>query len=473
MSRHNGKQSIAKIAFALVIVSFLLSTLVSLFSLHLMNERNVREMNRVLTTQVYDYIMGELSGPIMSARTMASNSFLVDTLQNEEQTDDDQFETAMVKYLSSIERSLGFQQSFVVSDASKRYYTRDGLYKTIDLLSDEDAWYAAFVESGSSYDLDVDSDEKNNGDLTVFVNARVEDNKRNLLGVCGIGVRMMGIQDLFRNFEQNYNVKINLVDASGIVQVDTNSDNIGAVNLHDMIAGKKSGEYVYEELDGGKFAMTKYVDAFDWYLIVQSNGPNESNQFVSIILLNVGLCLFVLVALFVALRITRRRTDELTTASLIDHPTSLYNKRAFAHDLAELSTNQADKDLVCVTVDVNGLKTVNDTVGHEAGDELIKGAADCLRSCYGRYGKVYRTGGDEFIALLHVPENEFELLKEELSRTVSSWSGEKVGGLAVSCGYAPAWEFPGESIESLSAISDKRMYEDKDRYYASTGAKRR
>ena len=49
-------------------------------------------------------------------------------------------------------------------------------------------------------------------------------------------------------------------------------------------------------------------------------------------------------------------------------------------------------------MDVNRLKIVNDSQGHAAGDELLQGAASCMKKCFDSCGKVYRTGGDEFIA---------------------------------------------------------------------------
>ncbi|MCR5741555.1 MAG: diguanylate cyclase [Gammaproteobacteria bacterium] len=44
--------------------------------------------------------------------------------------------------------------------------------------------------------------------------------------------------------------------------------------------------------------------------------------------------------------------------------------------------------------DINGLKTENDTIGHEAGDELICGSAECMKNAFSRHGKIYRVGGD-------------------------------------------------------------------------------
>lgn len=464
----------ARASIILVVVCFLLSTTVSLVSLHLMDQHNTREMNKVLTTQINDYIKSELSGPITAARTMANNSYLIRSLADEEQLGEDIFAEQIVQYLSRVEDGLGYNSSFVISDATKRYYTRSGFNRVIDpAQSEQDAWYAAFKESGLPYDLDVDSNETNPNDLMVYVNARIEDNRGTFLGMCGVGVHMTGMQELFRSFEEGFGVKISLVAPNGIVQVDTNTDNIESLDLSSVIEGKKSGEYVYDESSSDNFTITKYIDDLDWYLVVQSTGARESGRFFNIILLNVIICLVVLAVLFIALRTNVRHANRLRSVSLLDHPTGLSNKRAFAQDKARLEKNPLDPDFVCVTVDVNGLKTVNDTLGHNAGDELIRGAAECMKACFDPYGKTYRIGGDEFAAFLTVPEDKLEGLKSQLTRTVSEWKGETVLSLAVSCGYASAREHPTASIAELNKISDERMYEDKEAYYERMGFERR
>ena len=121
------------------------------------------------------------------------------------------------------------------------------------------------------------------------------------------------------------------------------------------------------------------------------------------------------------------------------------------------------KDLALISADVNGLKTINDTKGHAAGDELIAGAATCLLSAIAPYGRVYRTGGDEFMAIVHTPDCE-SLIGEIRSRT-ESWHGNLADGLSISLGYATRSENPDTDIRSLEKIADQRMYDDKARYY--------
>lgn len=474
MSGGFGKGSITRLAFALVIVSFLLSTAVSLVSLHSMNQRNVREMNRVLATQVHDFIRSELSGPITAARTMAANSFLIDTLQQEAQLGEGGFAGAVAEYLSGIEDGLGYQSAFVISDSTGRYYTRSGYARTIQPgQSEQDAWYSEFIAADAPYGLDVDNDETNKNDLTVYVNARVESEAGDYLGLCGLGVRMTGIQEFFSSVEGEFNVKVDLVSSDGIVQIDTNNASIEAVDLSSLIRGKNGEDYVFEDLGGDNFAVTKYLEDLGWYLVVRSDGAHDVGSFANVIVLNVGICLFVLIALFVALRINARHTNELTAASLIDQPTMLFNKRAFERDKAQLSAQGLDSESVLVIADVNGLKTVNDTLGHDAGDELIRGAADCLRTCFDPFGKLYRVGGDEFAAILRLSASAQEMVEKELLQIASAWSGGKVSGVSISCGYASAREFPHESVEGLLKIADERMYAEKGRHYEASGELRR
>lgn len=86
-------------------------------------------------------------------------------------------------------------------------------------------------------------------------------------------------------------------------------------------------------------------------------------------------------------------------------------------------------DFVYASIDVNGLKVVNDEIGHAAGDELIKGAADCMTKAFASYGKVYRTGGDEFVSIFFASIKQLEAIKEDLERIVERWSGELISTL--------------------------------------------
>lgn len=167
----------------------------------------------------------------------------------------------------------------------------------------------------------------------------------------------------------------------------------------------------------------------------------------------------------------KRREEHLIRLSMTDEMTRLYNRRSYDEDLADISKNGMDDELVLFSIDVNGLKKVNDTKGHAAGDELIKGVAECLAMCMMDHGKVYRTGGDEFMAILNVSAPGE--LREKVYKTVSEWHGTLVDKLTLAVGYASHKEHPDVKIDELEHRADADMYSEKRRYYVENGIDRR
>lgn len=165
--------------------------------------------------------------------------------------------------------------------------------------------------------------------------------------------------------------------------------------------------------------------------------------------------------------------NKLYFQSNNDELTGLYNRRAYETDILHYNEIPVGENFVYAAVDVNGLKQTNDNLGHSAGDELICAAASCLNRSFGDYGRVYRTGGDEFVAMFYANEDKLKTLEEELDIAVSKWHGNLVDSLFMSIGYATKKEFPEEDITEISKVADKRMYEAKRRYYASKGVDRR
>ena len=486
-----NRKNITKLAFVIVILSFVLSTFVSLWSLRLMAERNIQELNKSLASLIYDSISSDLSEPVTVARSMAHDSLLIRILETETDTGDDtgsegrkkpdaeyntgsgETEKLLAEYLSGIKDAFDYEAAFVVSDASSRYYSYKGINKEIDTeRNDRDQWYDNFIASGKEYDLDVDHDELTQDQWTVFVDTRIEDASGRLLGVCGVGAHLTGHQDMLDNLEREYGVKIYMIDSEGRIQINTDESMIEKEQFKDLKLDRSS-DYVFQKLESDRYVVTKYLEKPDWYLVIESDGTADRKQLLNMLLLNVVLCVIVLVIMLLAIQIIIARTRALTKASFIDQPTQLYNRRAFEERKAELSMVQLKENFVYLTADLNGLKRVNDDLGHAAGDELIKGAAQCLKSCFGSYGDIYRIGGDEFAAMLNISLDELAKKMKELEEKTADWKGQLVQGLSLSCGYAASHEFPSENIAELGRISDERMYAAKEEYYRRSGKDRR
>lgn len=106
-------------------------------------------------------------------------------------------------------------------------------------------------------------------------------------------------------------------------------------------------------------------------------------------------------------------------------------------------------------------------------DELIHGAAECMKQCFGSYGKVYRIGGDEFVSIIFVDESELKKIREDFDEVISHWSGAMVNKISISCGYVYSREKNWESFEEIASEADIRMYEAKEKYYSVEGRDRR
>ena len=97
-----------------------------------MAQKNVQELSKSLAARIYDAIRSEMSEPVNVSRSMAHDVFLIDALKKEDQTGTEQMEQLMADYLTGQKDSFGYEAAFVVSDASKLYYSYAGLNKKIE-----------------------------------------------------------------------------------------------------------------------------------------------------------------------------------------------------------------------------------------------------------------------------------------------------------------------------------------------------
>lgn len=99
------------------------------------------------------------------------------------------------------------------------------------------------------------------------------------------------------------------------------------------------------------------------------------------------------------------KADMLHNLALMDHMTGLYNRTALNEHIPEYNhTIDSFSPLGVIQFDVNNLKKVNDTLGHEKGDQMIMAVAEGLRRAFDEFGDVcfsYRTGGDEFLTIIN------------------------------------------------------------------------
>lgn len=159
----------------------------------------------------------------------------------------------------------------------------------------------------------------------------------------------------------------------------------------------------------------------------------------------------------------RNLMRQLEKMSYSDQLTGLGNRYAVERFVRNMDKRESIGVLYC---DITGLKRVNDTEGHEAGDQLILRARDLLMHFWKVY-EVFRIGGDEMLILASgIQQATFQ---EEVCRMKEHMQEYKV---AVAVGAV--WKPDGtDSIDQMLTESERLMYEDKARYYKQMGLDRR
>lgn len=170
------------------------------------------------------------------------------------------------------------------------------------------------------------------------------------------------------------------------------------------------------------------------------------------------------VSYFIASKITNHQLMvELEHASRYDALTGLHNRNACMEKIDFLM--QHSSSIGSVYADVNGLKEINDTRGHQAGDEALKRAAHLLAKCYGSEN-AYRMGGDEFLVLMPlVKELDFKASFRRLRELVG-----REQDLSIALGSD--WVADTAQLNEAICRTDRRMYSDKVEFYNRRGKKR-
>ncbi len=152
--------------------------------------------------------------------------------------------------------------------------------------------------------------------------------------------------------------------------------------------------------------------------------------------------------------------QQLEHASTRDALTGLYNRGYFDNELNRYQFRML-LPVSVVVIDVDGLKQINDSMGHEAGDRLIIGVATILKEAFRGDDTVARVGGDEFSILLPETGEEAIVMVVERLRKCQARFNEASPGFQVNFSLGSATAFKGEEIPKALKLADERMYSDK------------
>ncbi|WP_284473585.1 MULTISPECIES: GGDEF domain-containing protein [Clostridia] len=160
-----------------------------------------------------------------------------------------------------------------------------------------------------------------------------------------------------------------------------------------------------------------------------------------------------------------QKADFYKEMAVTDTMTGVYNRSAFQEWEHETSDYEGYS---IATFDLNNLKWCNDNLGHAAGDAYIQASVRIIKEIFGRHGKCYRIGGDEFCTVINQKSKKFDIERHvKQLRELEKYAEEELGikglNVQIACGYAEYDIKTDKNFEDTRSRADKKMYESKRR----------
>lgn len=197
-----------------------------------------------------------------------------------------------------------------------------------------------------------------------------------------------------------------------------------------------------------------------------------TNSVVALLVVGIYLILASCCIMYMFSKIMKEKyeKEKLLYISNTDALTGCLNRHAYETDINKLDLK---KEWIYISLDLNSLKHINDTYGHDVGDEMICAAATCMMASFGEFGKVYRIGGDEFVVIVTQKPDELDAMTTHFDSSVAEWRGKIVDSMTISYGCVRSLEEDWELVHDIEKEADRRMYASKARYYSDSDIDRR
>lgn len=372
--------------------------------------------------------------------------------------------------------------TFVALDGRVLNFSREFPAPQIN-LSDRDyfKWLSTHDDDRTFYSLPVQN--RGNGKWVFYLARRIVNVRNELLGFILVGVSVEVFTDLYKRVGENLGVGAGLSlyrdDRTLLIRWPTVDDMIGKINhnvpLLPILGRKEKNQKIYftdEPSFSQNIASTarmisiQKLERYPLFVLagmtrdLYVSGSYESS--IGILYATAVSLLFVIISMVLLIK-AYLHNQKIQHLAEHDKLTSLPNRLLLEDRMKQALalTKRNNKKFAVIYVDIDHFKTINDTLGHDAGDVLLKETARRMISCIRETDTVSRIGGDEFLILLYdieskesalfIAENILNKINQEVS-----FSGQ-VLKTSASIGIA-IYPEDGETIDILEKNADIAMY---------------
>lgn len=340
--------------------------------------QNIEQVSRLASDSIYHQLNTAFSKPLNVSLTMANDSLLKLWISEEQARKDDPGYSEMIRtYLGEYHRLYGYESVFLVSADTGHYYSYNGSDRVLSPDDPGNDWYYDLLQGSGAYEANVDNDRAANGEVTLFVNCKIQDAQGEVIGVVGVGMRIEHLQSLFKQYRDDFGVTACLVDSKGTIEVSANHDageNLSYLDAHPFTedqkanllsrdSGSESLGFWAGENPGiipveSDYVVTRFLPDADWHLVVERDTGDLLSELrmqlvktVVVIVLIVGVTLFIITSV---IRNFNRKIVNLTQ--------SIERERRTAFEKATLHLFE----------DIYELDVTNDRPANEATEDYFE-----------------------------------------------------------------------------------------------------
>lgn len=448
------------ILFAVVVISIV--TLVH-FSVSKIVAEQSRSHQKSISPAL-SLIVEQLMQPLHISQTLAKSTELKQ-LMSAETVDEEAIFTSLKRLQDEFDMYF-----FIASEKSRKQYNSDGTQ--LDLVENEVDWYFKYKDTPVDAVADIGKWE----DTRFFIDLKINDDNGQFLGFFGTGKRLNSFLTIFEEYKKQHGYDFIFVDQDKNITLSSDPELLAAnstfINLTDLSWYqniKNSGtadialnNRLIVQNDQDYLIAEVNIEAFDWTLYLLSPLQARQTEISRGFIFSIVSLLVVIFALFILIyNLLYYFKQDMQKSNQVDPLTKLPNRNRVELSYAEI-LDKGHK-LSLILVDIDHFKSVNDNHGHNAGDSVLRDAANLLSKELRSEDIIGRWGGEEFVILLPdtSPDQAFEVaqkLRQRLAK-MSTLTGSMC--LQITASFGVSYTETMRPMVEVLANADDALYQAK------------